>query len=72
MMNPSFERQLAVVQIENLHRAARSVNSDRTVASTDSRLSRSDATRLSAPIGRATNGLFVAGRDTRDDNAAIH
>jgi hypothetical protein len=72
MMNPSLERQLARVQIENLHRAARGVNRHRTVASTDSRLSRSDATRLSAPIGRATNGPLAAGRDSRDDDAAIH
>jgi hypothetical protein len=70
MMNRSLQRQLARVQIENLHRAARGVSSHRTVASTDSRLSRSDATRLSAPIGRAINGLLVAGRDTRDDDAA--
>jgi hypothetical protein len=31
-MNPSLERQLARVQIENLHRAARRVNSHRTAA----------------------------------------
>jgi len=72
MMNRSLQRQIARVQIENLHRAARGVNSHRTAASTDSRLSRSDATRLSAPIGRATDGLLLASRDTRDDDAAIH
>jgi hypothetical protein len=27
---------------------------------------------LSAPVGRAIDGLVEAGRDTRDDDAAIH
>jgi hypothetical protein len=48
MMNRSLQRQIARVQTENLHRAARGVNGHRTVASPDSRLTRSDATRLSA------------------------
>jgi hypothetical protein len=71
-MMKSLQRQLARVQVENLHRAGRGVNSHRTVAPTDRRHSRSDATRLSTPVGRAINGLFEAGRDTRDEDAAIH
>jgi hypothetical protein len=70
MMNPSLQRQLARVQVENLHRAARGVSSRRTVALTDSRPSRTEATRLSAPVGRAIDGLVEASRDTRDEDAA--
>jgi hypothetical protein len=72
MMNPSLQRQFARVQIENLNRGARDVNRHRTVASTDSLRRRSNAMRLSAPIGRAMNRLFEVGRDTREDAAAIH
>jgi hypothetical protein len=70
MMNPSLQRQLARVQVENLHLAERGVSSHRTVTSTGSQLSRTEATRLSTAVGRAINGLFEASRDTRDDEAA--
>jgi hypothetical protein len=70
MMNPSLQRQLARVRVENLHLAERGVSSHRTVTSTGSRHSRTEATRLSTPVGRAINGVFEAGRDARDDDAA--
>jgi hypothetical protein len=53
MKDASHQSQLVRADIENVQRAVRHLNRHRAIASPDSPVARSNATRLSTPTGRA-------------------
>ena len=64
--------EIMMTHIDDVHLAARDFNRQRAVDSTVGAVDCSDATRLSAAIGRAIGGLFKVGRETRAQAAAMN